>query len=147
MWMLLWAQLYAQRLSEICSSLTEDMHLAVIPTTQDRKNALNDLHRSGVSIVKELLSLKLLTAIPKLLQSRPQAIRKDRQIQNFLQSCHTKEDRARLISCRKPLAGKWLEAIPCSQNFSLTNAQFCTAAFMRLKMSLPQLSNIKKCIN
>ena len=45
------------------------------------------------------------------------------------------------------LAGKWLEAISCSQNFSLTNAQFCTAAYMRLGVSLPQLSSIKKCIN
>ena len=31
--------------------------------------------------------------------------------------------------------------------FSLTNAQFRTAAFMGIGVSLPQLSNIKKCIN
>ena len=96
------------------------------------KNALNNVHTSGVSKIKELPSLKLLTAKLKHLQSRLQAIRKDRQFQNFLQSCDTKEDRARLISSGGPLTGKWLEAIPCSQNFCPTNAQFRTAAFMRL---------------
>ena len=45
------------------------------------------------------------------------------------------------------MAGKRLEAIPCLQNFSFTNAQICTAAFMRLGVSLPQLSNVKKCVN
>ena len=34
-----------QKLSDICSGLTEDLDLAAIPTTQDLKDALNDLHK------------------------------------------------------------------------------------------------------
>ena len=45
------------------------------------------------------------------------------------------------------MAGKWLEAIPSTQKLTLSNAQFRTAAFMRLGVSLPQLNNIKKCVS
>ena len=51
------------------------------------------------------------------------------------------------ISCGGPMAGKWLEAIPSTQKLTLSNAQFHTAAFMRLGVSLPQLNNIKKCVS
>ena len=45
------------------------------------------------------------------------------------------------------MAGKWLEAIPSTQKLTLSNAQFRTAAFMRLEVSLPQLNNTKKCVS
>ena len=52
---------------------------------------------------------------------------------------------SRLISSSGPNAGSWLEVIPSTQHFTLSRAQFCTAAHMRLGAPLPDLSSIQKC--
>ena len=46
------------------------------------------------------------------------------------------------------MAGKWLEAIPCSQKLSFPMPNFVLRhLIMRLGVALPQLSNIKECVS
>ena len=135
-----------QRLDNICSALMEDFDIGHMSITLDLQEALHELHRSSNSAETILPSLKQLTERPKNLQSRLHTVKKDTLFQQFLQSCPDKEDRSRLISSGGAFAGKWLEAIPCSQPFTLSHAQFCTAAFVRLGVSLPQLSKVHKCV-
>ena len=53
---------------------------------------------------------------------------------------------ARLISCEGPTAGCWLDAIPSSQVYTLSNAEFCMASLLQLGASLPALRVIDSCI-
>ena len=53
---------------------------------------------------------------------------------------------ARVISCGGPTAGCWLDAIPSSHDYTLSNAEFCMASLLRLGASLPALRAIDTCI-
>ena len=71
---------------------------------------------------------------------------KDKNFHQFLQDCQSKKDMARVISCGEPTAGCWLDAIPSSQDYTLSNAEVCMASLLQLGASLPALRAIDSCI-
>ena len=53
---------------------------------------------------------------------------------------------ARVISCGEPTVGCWLDAISSSQDYTLSNAEFCMASLLQFGASLPALRAIYNCI-
>ena len=53
---------------------------------------------------------------------------------------------ARVIKCEGPTAGCWLDAIPSSQDYTLSNAEFCMFSLLRLGACLSALRAIDRCI-
>ena len=132
-------------LRPMCSTLVDNLESSKYTISTHLKSTLKDLHTACQSLKDIVPSVSSLPEHPKKLQHRLQSVKKQSSFQQYLEDCSTDEDKARLISSSGPNAGSWLEAIPSTQHFTLSSAQFCTAAFMRLGAPLPALSSIQKC--
>ena len=96
---------------------------------------------------KQLISyLKNLPNHPRKLHCHLNFKLKNKNFHQFLQDCQSEKDMARVISCGEPTAGCWLDAIPSSQDYTLSNAEFCMASLLRFAASLPSLRAIYNCI-
>ena len=100
---------------------------------------LLEVHSSCETTKQLILSLKDLPNHPRKLQSHLNSKLKDNNFHQFLRDCQSKKDMARVISCGEPTAGCWLDTMPSSQDYTLSNAEFCMASLLRLGGSLPAL--------
>ena len=83
---------------------------------------------------------------PFKLQSRLYSRHLDTQFQTFLKGCSSEYDKARVISCGGPIAGSWLDVIPNTQEFTMSNMDFRVASLLRLGAPLPELQALDNCI-
>ena len=104
-----------------------------------------EVHTSCETTKQLISSLKDLPNHPRKLQSHLNSKLKDKNFHRFLQDCQSKKDMARVISCGGPTAGCWVDAIPSSQVYTLSNGEFCTA-LLQLGASLPALRALDSCI-
>ena len=131
----------------VCDSLLSDTYQDGHSIANHLANALKDVQKASKSVEKLVPSLDDLQNHPKKLQSEVQSILKEKQFQHFLDTtCQSERDRSRIISCGGPNAGCWLDAIPSSQHFTLSSAEFSTATLMRLGKAIPALRKLEKCV-
>ena len=129
----------------MCSYVIDDLQSSNYSISTHLNSSLHDLHNDSQSLKEIIPSISSLPDHPKKLQRRLQLVKNKSSFQRYLEVCSTDKEKARLISSSGPNAGSWLEAIPSTQHFTLSSAQFRTAALMRLGAPLPALSNIQKC--
>ena len=132
------------RFESICSDICGALETSP-PISMDLSLALQNLHKICPTTKTLLPSLDKLPEIPQKLQSKLYSVIKNKQFETFLQNSSCKQEKARVISCGGPVAGVWLDAIPSSQHYTMSSAQFRTAVLMRLGVPLSQLSNIPRC--
>ena len=105
--------------------------------------AVNSLRTPSQILIS---SLKYLPRHPVKLQSRLNSCAKDIRFHNFLKGCSSKHDKARVISCGGSTAGSWLDAIPSTQVFTMSNTDFRVASLLQLGAPLPSLRSLNRCI-
>ena len=72
---------------------------------------------------------------------------RDRQkFSSILADCQSMKDMAGVMKCGGPTAGCWLDAIPSSQDYTLSYAEICMSSLLRLGASLSALRAINRCI-
>ena len=129
----------------MCSYVTDDLKSSNYSISTHFNSYLHDLHIDSQSLKEIIFSISSLPDHPKKLQRRLQLVKNRSSFQHYLDECSPDKEKARLISSSDLNACSWLEAIPSTRHFTLTSAQFRTAALIRLGASLPALSNIQKC--
>ena len=107
-------------------------------------DALRSLSWTSSKVASEFPSLASLPEKSFKLQKKLSSICLEDELDRLLESSE-RNSQARLRSAGGPDAGAWLDAIPQSRELSLSNAEFQTAALLRLGADLPILRHIREC--
>ena len=107
-------------------------------------DALRSLSWTSSKVASEFPSLASLPEKSFKLQKKLSSICLEDELDRLLESSE-RNSQARLHSAGGPDAGAWLDSIPQSRELSLSNAEFQTAALLRLGADLPILRHIREC--
>ena len=107
-------------------------------------DALRSLSWTSPKIAAEFPSLASLPEKHLKLQKYLSSACQEVELGRLLESLD-KASQARLRSAGGPISGAWLDALPQSKELSFTNAEFQTAALLRLGADIPLLRQIRRC--
>ena len=133
------------QLGALCDSLLEIHEKEQFRIFKDLTSTLKDLHQSFEDTRKVLPSVTKLPDNPKKLQARLHKAKKAVQFNHVFQQCINSRDQARIHGCGGPNSGAWLDAIPSSHHFTLSNDNIVNAICLRLGKAIPCLQSLDKC--
>ena len=112
----------------------------------DLTTSLKDLHCNFSDTTKLIPSVSKLPDNPKKLQARLHKAKKQSLFNNLLERCKDSRYQSRIQGCGGPNSGMWLDAMPSSHHFILSNDDFLNAVCLRLGRAIPSLQSLNHCI-
>ncbi|XP_062518571.1 uncharacterized protein LOC134193752 [Corticium candelabrum] len=134
------------RVRYLCDGLlsVDANHHSQIAT--DLTTSLKDLHCNFSDTTKLIPSVSKLPDNPKKLQARLHKAKKQSLFNNLLERCKDSRYQSRIQGCGGPNSGMWLDAMPSSHHFILSNDDFLNAVCLRLGRAIPSLQSLNHCI-
>ena len=112
----------------LCTYFSANLESEITPTGSDLREELQVLHQNGDGREEDTSTFKPSSQCPKETTVKITLNHQRQKFEQFLQTCQDEKEKARILSCGGPTAGMWLDAIPSKQHFTMTTADFCTAA-------------------